>query len=258
VRYAFVDGAYLLDAIPGLIEGIYDEPYEIEPSELMSQLRSQKVFFYDAIRESSGGLDASQQAKLMEREHLHERLSNAYNYHVREGSVREKIKKGDKPEQKEVDVYLAVEAMTHVYRHNAEEVSLLTGDSDFIPLVRELVQMGAIVNLFGKESTPARLRAAADNFTVINYAWLWHSAPHEWKERNPLITEAPVSALGNQHSPNSLIGYLDGSELLTLSYQNTKAISVKDTGKIFMGSRVEDLKRYMRKFYNADFTLSGG
>jgi uncharacterized LabA/DUF88 family protein len=121
-----------------------------------------KIFYYDALpTQKPDQSDAEFEAALDVAQRRHSVLRQVYGCHVNVGKTVAKKRK--KLEQKGVDVLLAIEALGHVHRKNAKEVTLLTGDEDFTPLVRELVREGAYVTVWHeKKSTSVDLIEAAD------------------------------------------------------------------------------------------------
>jgi NYN domain len=60
--------------------------------------------------------------------------------------------------------------MNHAARQNIKTARLLSGDLDFEPVVRALVEMGVFVHVIGDKRTTARkLIAAADYFRPITF-----------------------------------------------------------------------------------------
>jgi len=76
---------------------------------------------------------------------------------------------GKRARQKEVDILIAVDMLTHSYRRNMNRVTLLAGDQDFRPLVDALVRDGMFVELcFEPKSASTDLADTADTRKVID------------------------------------------------------------------------------------------
>ena len=93
-----------------------------------------------------------------------------YATHLRLGKL---TGTGREKRQKQVDILLAVDALNHAFRRNMGRVVLLTGDQDFTPVVRALVDMGLYVTVAGDRThTSKELIHAADHYiplTVQSY-----------------------------------------------------------------------------------------
>jgi hypothetical protein len=85
--------------------------------------------------------------------------------HVRYGC----LSPGKKRQQKEVDVLLAVDMLTHSFNKNMDEAVLLSGDRDFRPVVESIVRLGTLVKVADDPRSGSRpLARAADNEMEID------------------------------------------------------------------------------------------
>jgi hypothetical protein len=86
-----------------------------------------KVFYYDALPErKSDEDDQTYHTRIAPQRHLFDRLSNLDRFHVYEGDVRRSSSRRG-PEQKKIGVMIAVDMLTHSFRRNMHEATLLTG-----------------------------------------------------------------------------------------------------------------------------------
>jgi len=160
--YLFIDGGYLRPAYTRSLEGYFgpiENPMQfLDFGELRSRHRNaRKVFYYDAH-------DGEE-----ETEALFQRIQRERGYHVRLG-VLQGAGKGQR--QKEVDIRLAVDMLTHAVNGNMSCAYLLTGDRDFRPLVDALVGLGLNVTvLYDASSVSQELLDAADEAIEL----CWHS-----------------------------------------------------------------------------------
>ena len=122
-----------------------------------------KVFYYDALPERKSGEDeTTYYGRIAPQRCLFDRLSSLDRFHVYEGDVRRSSTRRG-PEHKKIDVMIAVDMLTHSFRRNMHEATLLTGDLDFKPLIDALVQEGMFVNLwYPRGETSRELIASAD------------------------------------------------------------------------------------------------
>ncbi len=121
-----------------------------------------KVFYYDAlpVREQNETEDAYAQ-RIKPQKDLLDAASGVDRIHVYEGDARRRRKAG--LEQKKVDVMIAVDMLTHTFRRNMHQATLLTGDNDFKPLVDALVHEGMFVTLwYPPDETSKELLDSAD------------------------------------------------------------------------------------------------
>lgn len=80
------------------------------------------------------------------------------------GSVR-----GRPPRQKAVDTLIAVDLLVGAFTNLFSVALLVTGDSDFVPVVDEARRRGVMVAVAAEEKSLAEdLRRAADRFVLIN------------------------------------------------------------------------------------------
>lgn len=266
--YGFVDLSYLLelyeDAFGGVLKSseaerpaIYSERPEIDVSKLQLRLGNQKTFIYDALQDKietpSNPEEEEKNARLDWRESLHESLSKGFGCHVKHGHVQER-RRPRRLEQKEVDVLLAVDALSHVFRGNCKHVNLLAGDSDFIPLVNALVDFGAYVALTAGKAASKLLVKAADQSSILEFDDLHNLCTEAWQSRNPKIS---VSRSGinyeNYHTVRD-VGTLDGATItqLLFSGSNLHFLWVKDQRLSVGCSDQEVAKRYMVRHLKAE------
>lgn len=91
--------------------------------------------------------------------------------HVYEGDARTRKRRG--LEQKKVDVMLTVDMLSHTFRRNMHEATLMTGDADFKPVVDALVHEGMFITVwFPPEETSKELLDAADARLPLNLGTL--------------------------------------------------------------------------------------
>ena len=176
VNYLFIDGGYLTEVLKRFSKQYFDldEPLPIVYSRLGAG--AMKVFYYNAPppRGRSNGADepeADWERKLAVYEKFIDQLTEQQGWRVFHGIAR-RDRKGQSASQKEVDVQLAVDLLTHSTRSNMETATLLAGDLDFRPLLEAVAREGMYVTLwYEPASTNKLLRAAADGkqeFTVFN------------------------------------------------------------------------------------------
>lgn len=165
--YLFIDAGHLRNLGKTQIEDHFGE-FEFDLSHTKQSLEALKCFYYDSLpgkprSSESEDMFATRKQKAQERV---EKIRRYEGFHVRLGSVSGKDRK---ERQKQVDVLLAVDMLTHAFRNNMTHAVLVTGDLDFKPVVDALVYAGVYVTLrYGEEITSSELVASADRAEPIS------------------------------------------------------------------------------------------
>lgn len=180
-RYVFVDAGHILSHGPSRLAKLYSEPRDIDYSLVRSALNANRVYVFDALPtvKTPSQSDADHAAALTNASLRLRGIEHSPYVHVRTGTM---VGDGRKRRQKGVDIALAVEALTHAFRRNMEHAILVTGDADFTPLVRALVDAGTYVTLIGHDP-PADLIGAADVYEPLGLVRLTEFAYSE-RERD--------------------------------------------------------------------------
>jgi uncharacterized LabA/DUF88 family protein len=189
-KYVFIDGEHLRVSYEHDMHAFYgpDAP-PIDYARLRTSLQAEKLFLYDSVDDSprDGETAEAATARVAPRIAELDRAQASIGCHVRYGSV----KKGNRRrghEQKEVDVLLAVEMLTHAYRGNFRRAVLMTGDLDFKPLVDSLVSFGSNVEVWHARRSGARgLLDAADSRREMTL-----SEFHSWAEAFAMDALPPI------------------------------------------------------------------
>lgn len=73
---------------------------------------------------------------------------------------------------KGVDIQMTVDILTHTYQNNIDVVYLLSGDGDYIPLIKEIIRMGkqVYVAAFSSGLNP-NLKTVADEFMDLDVVY---------------------------------------------------------------------------------------
>lgn len=170
MSYLFVDGAYLRAIVAKWCEHWYGEPGGFNPDAIGPE--HHKVFYYDAGPPVETATTAGVLAlPPSDSEELFERLRARDGWHVSLGDSKRRGKGQQRHvQQKEVDVLLAVDMLTHAHRRNATSLALLAGDLDFRPLLEAVVREGAYVTLICEEASASmELRHAADAVRFLDF-----------------------------------------------------------------------------------------
>ncbi len=137
-RYMFVDGAFLRGFVKDVQKKLSDEGFsapEIKFEHLMNG--HERAFFYDAYPEQKR--DQTEEEFRTEQESvesLFDRISETPNFNVRPALT----KRGNKRQQKGVDILLSIDCLLHATRGNIDHATIITSDLDFFPLFEALQQ----------------------------------------------------------------------------------------------------------------------
>jgi uncharacterized LabA/DUF88 family protein len=164
-NYLFIDGNYLRRAYEDTMRQLFPQAdvnqRNIHFPEIKRLTNASKVFYYDAVDEDASDKD--------DRRAFLDHLNALDGFHIREGTLSR-----DKKRQKQVDVALAVECLTHAFNKNIWHVTLLAGDLDFKPLVDALINGGIHVHvMYEPKSGNRRLYRAADVGQPIRLIDFW-------------------------------------------------------------------------------------
>jgi len=204
--YLFIDGGYLQAVYRNQFNPIFGEEYFVDYKSVMETLGSQRAFFYDCLDNvpKTGENDTAFKARVNQQRKFFDAIDKVEGLHVRYGY----LSSGKKRQQKEVDVLLAVDMLTHAFYKNMVQAVLLSGDRDFKPVVESIVQLGTRVRVAYDPRTGSReLARAADYEMEIDITTLcsWikldkyedrgkhfpHVSAYQDFHENPLNTMSP-------------------------------------------------------------------
>jgi uncharacterized LabA/DUF88 family protein len=175
ISYLFIDGGYLDKILDGFSEQFFaGQSLPVDPTKVSAGFT--KTFYYNCLPVKRNDEDQETFSNRLERqEKRFELMQSARGWHVREGFVKRTRRRG--VTQKEIDVLIAVDMLTHAYRRNMHTLSFIAGDQDFRPLVEALVRDGMFVELLSESKSVSQdLILTADAFKMIDlylvYGWL--------------------------------------------------------------------------------------
>ncbi|MFO1243662.1 MAG: NYN domain-containing protein [Ramlibacter sp.] len=165
VKYLFIDGGYLDVLIQTYSKKFYPSGNaDFDYSKL--GLGFTKVFYYHSPPNDESTPEKHDAAKAERYDRLIESLQLP-GWHVSHG--RRKLGKYNRYTQKQVDVQIAVDLLSHSYKRNMHSATLLAGDEDFVPVVDAVVKEGMQLTVWDDliQHSP-HLRAAADDRKVFD------------------------------------------------------------------------------------------
>ena len=185
-NYLFIDGG-CLRAILEQLSNDYFGGSIIELDYDIVRGKFTKVFYYDCIKpRKKDESEDDYKRRIAPQEELHNHIRGLNGYHVYEGIARRRRKK-DAPEQKKVDVMIAVDMLTHTYMGNMHRATLMTSDLDFVPLINALVWGGMYVELwYQKGRTNDELIYSADSQKCLTVRNIYQWATKNFRKSNRL------------------------------------------------------------------------
>src|SRR5271157_5271210 len=167
VTYLFIDGGYVRCAFRDTINALFGSQYAFDFARLKDIVRARRAFYYDCVDNlmKQGESQTIFDARVQSQEEFLDSIRSLEGFHVREGF----LSPGRLKQQKEVDVILAVEMMSHSSNRNMTKAVLVSGDRDFTPVVQSVAQAGTYVEVwFRKETGSKELAREADHVVHLD------------------------------------------------------------------------------------------
>jgi uncharacterized LabA/DUF88 family protein len=153
--YLFIDGQYLREIHGKVMQQLFGQIPGIDLTQLKAQARAQRVFFYDCANDVQGAGETENDfhARTQAQEAYFLTIRALHGFHLRLGTL---TGKRGRLRQKEVDVQLAVDMLTHGLNKNMNKAVLIAGDLDFRPIVEALVRNGVFVEVWYERASAAK------------------------------------------------------------------------------------------------------
>lgn len=135
-KYLFIDGGFFKEFIDEMKDVARPEYGDLEIG--LSSVGSgfDRVLFYDAYPEKRDNqTDEEFESEVARTENYFKLLSMTRNFSVRPALTS----RGQKRQQKGVDILLATDCLMHAIRNNIDEAAIMTSDLDFFPLFEALL-----------------------------------------------------------------------------------------------------------------------
>jgi uncharacterized LabA/DUF88 family protein len=196
--YLFIDGAYLRGAHDDAMKKVFAVLGDLALERIAETAGALKSYFYDCedvCRPNESQVEF--ESRVAARQAQFSKIRALKGFHLQTGTMRS----GKKREQKEVDVLLAVDMLTHGFQRNMTRAVLLSGDLDFRPVVEALVRGGVFVEVwYEKTSTSEQLPFAAD----FGYELTWHQLYNWNSEKFRKKYTPPVIQVGGGLPPTAV------------------------------------------------------
>lgn len=173
MSYLYVDAQYLRSVIEQRLVPYIGAAVTIDWQRVLQNLGADRAFYYDSIDDLKKQTETDEEfnTRLARQQQEINSIASLDGYFVRLGSIRGDAKKR---RQKEVDVLLAVDMLTHSHRKNMERAILISGDMDFKPVVEAVVEQGTFVTVVHDAATASHdLARVADSRRLLTLSMLW-------------------------------------------------------------------------------------
>jgi uncharacterized LabA/DUF88 family protein len=156
-------------------------------NQIRNQAAASKAFYYDCLNDiqRQGETQRDYEARLTKQESFFDHIRSYDGYHVRLGSVsgQKRIR------QKQVDVLLAVDMLSHAFHRNMERAVLVAGDLDFRPIIDAVIHHGIYVQVWYDPMHAARdLYLEADAAREMHVSGWYGWSTEEFQKAHPVPT----------------------------------------------------------------------
>lgn len=188
ISYLFVDGGYLrkvAEKIGDTFFGGAEPPINYEA--LGGGFT--KSFYYDCLpAPRTGEGSEAHKARVSPQRAQLSAIRSLRGWHVVEGVV---AGTGSRARQKQVDIHIAVDLLTHSYSKNMHKAAFIAGDQDFKPLVEAVVRDGMFIEIwYERSSASADLLDAADDRVELDIYSFYRFVDAPFRDANPLPSRA--------------------------------------------------------------------
>ena len=135
------------------MEAVFGFPGDLSIQKILKSVVPFRTYYYDCVEEKPRDSERQEdfEQRVAAQNAYTSQLHSLPGVHVRLGTLA-----GRKRRQKEVDVLLAVDMLTHGFNRNMGRAALLSGDLDFRPVVEALVRGGIFVEMWCREKKRVR------------------------------------------------------------------------------------------------------
>jgi uncharacterized LabA/DUF88 family protein len=187
MRYLFIDGEYFEIAYRDLMKRYFGDDGDINLPEVVRHISADRVYYYHALEDELRPKETplEMDARIDQDKQRFDAIQALPDFHVRLGKVSGKALK--RRRQKQVDVQLAVDMLTHGFGQNMSHAILLAGDLDFLPVIETLVRLGVKTHVWYEPRSAAKpLYEGADVGHAIRARDVHQWSTDEYKGAHPL------------------------------------------------------------------------
>jgi uncharacterized LabA/DUF88 family protein len=253
VSYLFIDGAYLSRRLESFGNKWFGRPAIANYRALGANFT--KVFYYDCLPSKKHTETEAEFAA--RRQHIEEHfneLRSLPGWHVSEGVA--KWRKGRGTTQKEVDILIAVDMLSHTYRRNMHRLTFIAGDQDFRPLIEAVVRDGMYVDLWYEASSISdELKHAADSTMEFDFYRFYGYLSESFKAAHPIPSRHYETGAPPQHGVLIESGSVDGVQVASLwKFTNSNHFTIiqadKSNGQFLWTTMADDID-FLKRVYTA-------
>jgi uncharacterized LabA/DUF88 family protein len=224
-RYLFVDGNQLTATLNEVGQAWFGESIEIDFNSL--KVDHQKAFYYDCLpARVPADQPGDHEQKVREKDAFFNSIRDLPGWHVRPGLAKHRHKVGQ--QQKEVDILIAVDMLSHAHRRNTSRITFITGDQDFAPLVEALVREGVYVQLvYPTGHVSSDLKHFADEAVPMTAGFLFARSTQQFRTRHSFPSVELRRAIAPAIESEKIArGFLEGREVAGMfRYNDGQAFS---------------------------------
>ncbi|MGF6957962.1 NYN domain-containing protein [Paraburkholderia youngii] len=190
IRYLFIDGGYLRERLETLRRNWFSDTDKLEVDYATISSGFTKTFYYDCFpAKTEGETEEAFNLRKQDTEKHFNMLRSLSGWHVSEGLAKWRKRQGSS--QKEVDILIAVDMLTHTYRRNMHRLAFIAGDQDFRPLLEAVVREGMYVDLwYDPRSISQDLKHEADQTRELDLFTVHGFFTPRFRARHPIPTRS--------------------------------------------------------------------
>lgn len=166
----FIDAGYLNNVLKEIPNQIID--YN-KFSKLIGGVDLFRTYYYNSLPFVTNNPSKEDLLRIDQANFFYKTLKEIPNFEIRLGKLI-KIYQGGKEsyQQKQVDSLITIDLLNLSFKNKITKAIIITGDSDFVPLVEIVKKEGVQVHLFHGSSYSRELYEICDMRTKINYQLL--------------------------------------------------------------------------------------
>ena len=256
VKYLFVDGGYFRKVLEKTsIEFFSGLALPVDYSTLARGFT--KAFYYDCLSPRSNSESDEQYQKRLEKQRedfINLRLLNGW--HVVEGVV---VGKGKKARQKQVDIQIAVDMLTHSFRRNMDRIAFIAGDQDFKPLIDSIVREGMFIELwYEKSSASDELVYSSDARYELSLYQIHQFLTRDFQKENALPKR--FSQPEKDVSNCNLVGFIETERGKIEVYKSDSDYRIIDSCSFndgYMNHMIHTKYDFLKKVYESVYSNKG-
>jgi uncharacterized LabA/DUF88 family protein len=201
-KYLFIDGGYVQRIHRSAMEAVFGVAGDLSIQKIVNDVDPFRTYYYDCVEETPKDSESQSdfEERVAPRNAYLAQIQSLPGVHVRLGTLSGRHRKQKEPRQKEVDVLIAVDMLTHGFNRNMRRAALLAGDLDFRPVVEALVQGGVFVEVWYEKTSGSKdLYWAADQGRPIDWHLLhkWNTDAFRRDHQTPDLSTSSVNHFAN-------------------------------------------------------------